>query len=126
MIGHGQDKPLVDGGLTKREMLWFKGCGKGLNGEFPETVFVDVDNMKIETGHELDFFTTVPLRSLIFKMDVMVKWALDDYKREFGEKNGKCGSHHCDRCDRCRPYEPSEPVMCIYDEYKECDSCLEC
>ena len=126
MIGHGQDKPLVDGGLTKREMLWFKGCGKGLNGEFQETVFVDVDNMKIETGHKLDFFTTVPLRSLIFKMDVMVKWALDDYKREFGEKNGKCGSHHCDRCDMCRPYEPSEPVMCIYDEYKECDSCLEC
>ena len=128
MLGKGQDSKILPSGegLTHREMAWFKGCGKGLNGEFPQTVLVDVDNMKIETGHQLDFFTTVPLRSLIFKMDVIVKTQLEDYKKEFGEKNGKCGSHHCDDCEWCRPYEEPDTVMCEYDEDRECDGCLEC
>lgn len=128
MIGKGQDKKILPNGegLTHREMAWFKGCGKGLNGEFPQTVLVDIDNMQIKTGQKLDFFTTVPLRGLIFKMDVEIKSQLDDFKREFGEKNGKCGSHHCNDCELCKPFEPSEPTMCIFDDFKECDGCLEC
>ena len=128
MIGKGQDRKILPNGegLTYREMNWFKTCGKGLNGEFPKTVKVDIDNMKIETGHELDEFTTTPLRGLLFAMDVTVKSKLEDYKREFGEKNGKCGSHDCNGCDHCIPYEFPEPTMCIYDDYKECDGCWYC
>lgn len=128
MMGKGQDSKILKSGegLTHREMNWFKTCGKGLNGEFPQTVLVDIDNMKISTGHKLNEFTTVPLRGLIFKMDVMIKSELDDYKREFGEKNGKCGSHHCNDCEICIPYKPSEPTMCCMNDYKECDGCWEC
>lgn len=126
MIGKGQDKQLIEGGLTGREMNWFKTCGRGLNGEFPTTVLVDTKKMKISTGHELDETNTVPLRGLLFAMDVIVKNKLEDIKFQFAEKNEKCGSHHCNRCDKCVPFEPEEPTMCIFDDFKECTGCMQC
>lgn len=127
MIGKGQDKKILENGegLTHREMNWFKTCGRGLNGEFPQTVLVDTKEMRISTGHQLDEFTTVPLRGLLFAMDVTVKRHLDDIKMEFGEKNGKCGSHHCTDCRLCEPFE-QETTTCTFDDFKECDGCLDC
>ena len=82
----------------KNEMLWFKSCGRGLTGEFPQSVLVDTKEMKISTGHQLDEFTTVPLRMMIFKMDAIVRNQLED---RFENVTEKCGSFHCDNCGLC-------------------------
>ena len=59
--------------LSNKEMIWFKSCGK-----FPKTVLIDTKKMQISTGHELDEFSTMPLRTLIFAMDAIVKTQLDE------------------------------------------------
>lgn len=82
----------------RKEMIWFKTCGKGLTGQFPRTVLVNTKDMKIETGHQLDEFTTTPLRMLIFKMDTIVRNQLED---RFENITEKCGSFHCDNCGLC-------------------------
>ena len=53
--------------LSNKEMNWFNSCGK-----FPKTVLVDTKEMKISTGHELDEFTTMPLRAFLFAMNAIV------------------------------------------------------
>lgn len=84
-----------------KEKIWFETCGRGLTGEFPQTVFVDTKNMKIETGHQLDEFSTVPLRTIIFAMDSIVKNQLKNRIEDVAETMGKCGSHICNDCGLC-------------------------
>lgn len=59
--------------LSDKEMNWFNSCGK-----FPKTVLVDAKKMQISTGHELDEFTTVPLRALLFAMEAVVQNRIDE------------------------------------------------
>lgn len=84
--------------MDRKELIWFKTCGKGLTGEFPKTVLIDTKNMKIETGHQLDEFSTTPLRMMIFKMDAIVRNQLES---RFENVTEKCGSFKCDGCGLC-------------------------
>lgn len=59
--------------LSDKEMIWFTSCGK-----FPKTVLVDTKEMRISTGHELDEFTTMPLRVFIFAMNAIVNNRIDE------------------------------------------------
>lgn len=59
--------------LSDKEINWFNSCGK-----FPKTVLVDTKEMKISTGHELDEFTTMPLRAFLFAMDAIVSRRIDE------------------------------------------------
>lgn len=59
--------------LSDKEMIWFTSCGK-----FPKTVLVDTKEMRISTGHELDEFTTMPLRAFIFAMNAIVNNRIDE------------------------------------------------
>lgn len=90
MIGKGQDKKInKDGsGMTHREMNWFKSCGRGLNGQFPQSVLVDTKEMKISTGHQLDEFSSMPLRAMIFAMDSIVKNQLKNRIEDVAETMG--------------------------------------
>lgn len=121
MIGKGQDKKInKDGsGMTHREMNWFKSCGRGLNGQFPQTVLVDTKEMKISTGHQLDEFSTIPLRALVFAMDSIVKNQLKNRIEDVAEIMGKCGSHHCDGCGLCEIDEDIEEN----DDWFVCTEC---
>ena len=66
--------------LNKNEIIWFETCGK-----FPETVLVDTKKMQISTGHELDKFTTMPLRALIFAMNAIVNNRVDEIFENIGD-----------------------------------------
>lgn len=59
--------------LSDKEMSWFNSCEK-----FPKTVLVDTKEMKISTIHELDEFTTMPLRTFLFAMDAIVSIRIDE------------------------------------------------
>lgn len=59
--------------LSNKEMNWFNSCGK-----FPKTVLIDTKEMKISTSHELDEFTTMPLRTFLFAMDAIVSRRIDE------------------------------------------------
>lgn len=59
--------------LSDKEMIWFNSCGK-----FPKTVLVDTKKMQISTGHELDEFSTMPLRAFLFAMEAIVQTRLDE------------------------------------------------
>ena len=59
--------------LSDKEIIWFTSCGK-----FPETVLIDTKEMRISTGHDLDEFTTMPLRVLIFAMNAIVNNRIDE------------------------------------------------
>ena len=59
--------------LSDKEMIWFNSCRK-----FPKTVLVYTKEMKISTGHELDEFTTMPLRAFLFAMDAIVSGRIDE------------------------------------------------
>lgn len=97
----------------RKEMLWFKSCGRGLNGQFPQTVLVNTKDMKIETGHQLDEFTTTPLRMMIFKMDAIVRNQLED---RFENVKEKCGSFKCDGCGLCEDIFEDDDMFFISTE----------
>lgn len=59
--------------LSDKEVIWFTSCGK-----FPKTVLIDTKEMRISTGHDLDEFTTMPLRVLIFAMNAIINNRIDE------------------------------------------------
>lgn len=59
--------------LSDKEIIWFTSCGK-----FPKTVLIDTKEMRISTGHDLDEFTTMPLRVLIFAMNAIINNRIDE------------------------------------------------
>jgi hypothetical protein len=109
MMGEGQDKPLVKGGLTKREMNWFTSCGRNINGEWSSTTGVVKCNnnirRKVVTGGKNGQFEgkdIFPLRTVLFAISVTVDNDLQDIKGLVALREGKCGSHLCNDCRECQ------------------------
>ena len=108
MIGERQDRKILENGegLTHREMNWFKTCGRGMNGEFSTTCGVVKTNirplkMKITTtgGDGI-----LPLRNILFGMDVIIKNLLEERVEDVAQKEGRCGTHLCTDCRNCEPF----------------------